>query len=269
MLPILLDVVAHYPRPGTKRSDSPIDVVFNWCVDLLSFAAARLGITYNAINVWVFCVIWPAVTLALIAIVMWQWRRIRRLRRALDAAAARESRSEVDQRPSVTIEGPVHDRADTRLAATGLRSHCAAGMDESVRESRSAPSKPAMRGVILIAAWTVSPVAIAYVLLGLSELPVGRVADVVGGLGGVCLLLWYAIVFPHRFVAYPGSDFVDPNLVWRGREALAIAVVQWCVVGLIFGWLTRKRTKRAQTWLAPLCVVVVGCLAIAAFKVVL
>jgi hypothetical protein len=56
-----------------------IDAIFDKCVDLLVFLANQLGITYEAINVWIFVIIWPAFTLALIALVILQQLEIRRL----------------------------------------------------------------------------------------------------------------------------------------------------------------------------------------------
>lgn len=56
-----------------------VDTIFDWCVFLLVFFAERLGMTYKAINVWIFVVIWPICTLTLVAIVMLQQRKIRRL----------------------------------------------------------------------------------------------------------------------------------------------------------------------------------------------
>ncbi len=56
-----------------------MDTIFDWCVDVLVYWAGILGITYKEINVWVFVIIWPIVTLILIAIVFWQRRRIRQL----------------------------------------------------------------------------------------------------------------------------------------------------------------------------------------------
>ena len=46
-------------RPGL------VDKAFDGCVDLLYWAADKTGTTYKQINVAVFCVIWPAVTIAL------------------------------------------------------------------------------------------------------------------------------------------------------------------------------------------------------------
>jgi hypothetical protein len=56
-----------------------IDAIFDKCVELLVFLANQLGMTYEAINVWVFVIIWPIFTLALIALVILQQLKIRRL----------------------------------------------------------------------------------------------------------------------------------------------------------------------------------------------
>ncbi len=58
-----------------------IDRIFNACVALLEYGANALGITYKAINVWIFVIIWPILTAALIVIVVVQQIRIRQLRR--------------------------------------------------------------------------------------------------------------------------------------------------------------------------------------------
>jgi hypothetical protein len=55
-----------------------IDRIFDGCVWLLLACGRATGLGYRAINVWVFCVIWPLVTLALLAIVFVQRRRLRR-----------------------------------------------------------------------------------------------------------------------------------------------------------------------------------------------
>ena len=54
-----------------------MDQIFDGCVDVLVFLAGILGITYKEINVWVFVIIWPIVTLALMIIILLQQRRIR------------------------------------------------------------------------------------------------------------------------------------------------------------------------------------------------
>ena len=44
-----------------------IDEIFNFCVYLLYDLASIIGITYEEINVWLFCVIWPILTLIMFA----------------------------------------------------------------------------------------------------------------------------------------------------------------------------------------------------------
>ena len=56
-----------------------IDRIFEWCVNVLVYWAGVLGITYKAINVWVFVIIWPILTVVLIAIIILQQRKIRKL----------------------------------------------------------------------------------------------------------------------------------------------------------------------------------------------
>jgi hypothetical protein len=57
-----------------------IDAIFNGCVFLLLFLADLVGVSYEAINVWIFVVIWPVCTLALIAVVVLQRLEIRKLK---------------------------------------------------------------------------------------------------------------------------------------------------------------------------------------------
>jgi len=60
------------------RSGTPwIDLLFDDCVRLLLQGAKLLGTSYNAINIWV---IWPLLTLLLAAIVLIQFRIIRRMK---------------------------------------------------------------------------------------------------------------------------------------------------------------------------------------------
>lgn len=56
-----------------------MDQVFDWCVNVLVYWAGIFGITYKEINVWVFVIIWPILTVVLVAIIGWQARRIRQL----------------------------------------------------------------------------------------------------------------------------------------------------------------------------------------------
>lgn len=52
--------------------------VYAACVDFMLHAARLTGTTYRDANAFLFFVLWPAVTLALIAIVAWQAWRLRR-----------------------------------------------------------------------------------------------------------------------------------------------------------------------------------------------
>lgn len=57
-----------------------INEIFEVCVQLLIAMADALGMTYKAINVWIFVVIWPLLTIGLLAIIFLQRRKIRKLR---------------------------------------------------------------------------------------------------------------------------------------------------------------------------------------------
>ena len=40
-----------------------INTTFEWCVEFLTYLAQDLGITYQALNVWLFVIIFPALLL--------------------------------------------------------------------------------------------------------------------------------------------------------------------------------------------------------------
>jgi hypothetical protein len=63
-----------------------MDAIFDWCVGVLVYFAGVFGITYKEINVWVFVIIWPILTLILIALIIVQQVRIRRLQKTLQEA---------------------------------------------------------------------------------------------------------------------------------------------------------------------------------------
>ncbi len=56
-----------------------MDQIFDWCVNVLVYWAGIFGITYKEINVWVFVIIWPILTLVLVAVIIWQQKRIQQL----------------------------------------------------------------------------------------------------------------------------------------------------------------------------------------------
>lgn len=58
-----------------------VDLVFDWCVNILIEWAKILGISYNEINVYIFCIIWPLFTIVLVLIILYQWIVILKLKR--------------------------------------------------------------------------------------------------------------------------------------------------------------------------------------------
>lgn len=61
-----------------------IEIVFDLCVQVMLYLAELFGTTYKAINVWIFVILWPLATLALIGLLIWQQVRLRRLLREID-----------------------------------------------------------------------------------------------------------------------------------------------------------------------------------------
>lgn len=55
-----------------------MDYTFNKCVELLIWGANLLGITYNEINVWLFVIIHPSITLILLFLVFYYKRKLNR-----------------------------------------------------------------------------------------------------------------------------------------------------------------------------------------------
>ena len=58
-----------------------MDRIFDWCVNVLVYWAAIFGIRYKEINVWVFVIIWPILTIILIGIIVMQRKMISQLSR--------------------------------------------------------------------------------------------------------------------------------------------------------------------------------------------
>ena len=56
-----------------------MDQIFDWCVNVLVYWAGMFGITYKEINVWVFVIIWPILTIILMGILVIQRRIIHQL----------------------------------------------------------------------------------------------------------------------------------------------------------------------------------------------
>ena len=54
-----------------------IDITFDWCVIFLYWVASKLNITYEEINVYLFCIAWPLLT-------FYQHKRIKYLKRKVN-----------------------------------------------------------------------------------------------------------------------------------------------------------------------------------------
>ena len=72
---------AYHPTKQSFHGGTPMNQIFDWCVNVLIYWANVFGITYKDINVWIFVIIWPLLTLLLIGIIVMQYRMIRRLSR--------------------------------------------------------------------------------------------------------------------------------------------------------------------------------------------
>ena len=56
-----------------------MDAIFDLCVRILVLLAGWTGLTYKEINVWIFVIFWPVLTIALTAVIFLQHRRIKSL----------------------------------------------------------------------------------------------------------------------------------------------------------------------------------------------
>jgi len=62
-----------------RSGNEIIDFLFDLCVKILLWLADLFGVSYNTINIWIFCIIWPIITLFLIVLVVRQHLRIKQL----------------------------------------------------------------------------------------------------------------------------------------------------------------------------------------------
>ena len=60
--------------------DATVDYIFMMCVALLTDLAKFLGISYEEVNIWIFVVIWPILTIYLIFKNLLLGKRLRELR---------------------------------------------------------------------------------------------------------------------------------------------------------------------------------------------
>ncbi len=54
--------------------------LFQQCVVLLEGVASFVGTDYETVNVVVFCVLWPLLTVAETSLIVWLWIRLRSMR---------------------------------------------------------------------------------------------------------------------------------------------------------------------------------------------
>ena len=54
-----------------------IDKLYVYFTDFTITAANLLGITYEDFNALIFCVLWPLITLVLILLYAYQWRKLK------------------------------------------------------------------------------------------------------------------------------------------------------------------------------------------------
>ena len=52
---------------------------FKWCVELLQVWAKKLNMTYEEINIWIFCIIEPIVFIVMVVIIIKQYKRVKQL----------------------------------------------------------------------------------------------------------------------------------------------------------------------------------------------
>ena len=56
--------------------DATVDYIFMMCVALLTDLAKFLGISYEEVNIWIFVVIWPILTLYMLARIFFLKRKV-------------------------------------------------------------------------------------------------------------------------------------------------------------------------------------------------
>ena len=62
-----------------------INIIFNWSGAALRYFASVPGMSYQEVNVWLFCVVWPLVTVLMMGVIVKQWRGRRHLISQLNA----------------------------------------------------------------------------------------------------------------------------------------------------------------------------------------
>ena len=58
---------------------------FDWCVDILRHYAKVLGITYEEINIWIFCIIEPIIFFVMLGMLIHYFYRVKALKKRLSS----------------------------------------------------------------------------------------------------------------------------------------------------------------------------------------
>lgn len=66
-----------------------INKIFSLCVDALVWLAELTGMTYQEVNVWIFCVIWPVFTLFLMVLVVVQFIKGKKMNKSIETNQTR------------------------------------------------------------------------------------------------------------------------------------------------------------------------------------
>jgi hypothetical protein len=82
--------------PAAAAGSGIVDGLFDLCVRFLLWLADLFGVSYQAINIWIFCVLWPVLTVALIVVVIRQRRKIRELKRESEEQVPEEPRKQTE-----------------------------------------------------------------------------------------------------------------------------------------------------------------------------
>ena len=61
--------------------------IFDLCVEFLYICAGLFGMTYKEVNVWIFCIAWPVLT---VGMAVWIYRLVRENKRLRAEAACSE-----------------------------------------------------------------------------------------------------------------------------------------------------------------------------------
>lgn len=62
-----------------------INEVFDWCVEILEYTARLLNMSYEEVNIWLFCIIEPIIFLWMLGYIINLRRELKRTRKSNEA----------------------------------------------------------------------------------------------------------------------------------------------------------------------------------------